>query len=53
MDPELPKSLKMPKPLERYTKEELDLNFYRERIIEVSRLIQGSSCLHRCCRDSD
>lgn len=37
----IPEVLKMPKPLERYTKEELHLDFYRERIVEVSRLIQG------------
>ena len=38
---EIPESLKMPKPLERYTKEELNLSFFKRRIIGVSQLIQG------------
>lgn len=38
---EIPSSLKMPKPLERYTKEEIDLEFFKKRITEISTLIQG------------
>ena len=38
---EIPSSLKMPKPLERYTKEEIQLDFFKKRITEISTLIQG------------
>ena len=37
----IPTSLKMPKPLKRYTKEIIDLNFFRNRINEVINLIHG------------
>jgi hypothetical protein len=37
----IPESLKMPKPLIRYTKEEIKLDFFKKRIQEVSLLIQG------------
>ncbi len=40
-DTEIPQSLKMPKPLERYTKEEIPLDFFKKRILEISTLIQG------------
>ena len=40
-EPEIPHSLKMPKPLERYTKEEIELDFFKKRISEISNLIQG------------
>ena len=38
---EIPESLRMPKPLERYTKEEIQLDFFKKRISEISNLIQG------------
>ena len=39
--PEIPQALKMPRPLERYTREEIPLDFFKKRILEISTLIQG------------
>ena len=40
-DNEIPPFLKLPKPLARYTKEEIQLDFFKNRISEISNLIQG------------
>jgi hypothetical protein len=41
VESDIPKFLKMPKPLERYTKEEIQLDFFKKRISEITTLIQG------------
>ena len=37
----IPSVLKMPKPMERFTKEEIQLDFFKNRIYEIGTLIQG------------